>query len=441
MRSFVRVLAPLAVLAACSAPTPDADMAPEPVVVTTDIDNFWEAFDLITATDDSAQKRLLLDSLYIRRGSPGLEAIMERRGYTTDSYLDAIADYPRFWASVRPNTHRAPEYSREIEGALGELRRLYPDVRPARIYFTVGALMTPGMTLEDVVFIGSESAMADSSVVTDELPGRLGTNLRAYFDSNPIEHLAFLNVHEYVHTQQGPFGGTLAAVAVQEGVAEFVATLAAGQDSPTPAVAFGEANEARVRDRFATEMFSPNYDDWLYNNFENDFGVRDLGYYVGYAIAKRYHEAADDPAAALRELIELDYQNPSAVAAVIEASGYFERSIAELEEAYALSQPVVERMTPFDNGALDVPPGLTTLTIDFSAPMNPRFRGFEFGPLGEENVLRIERFVGWSDDGRTLTLEVALLPEHRHQVQLTPQFRTMEGAALDPYLIDVTTTR
>ena len=77
--------------------------------------------------------------------------------------------------------------------------------------------------------------------------------------------------------------------------------------------------------------------------------------------------------------------------------------------------------------------------ITFSAPMNPRFRGVDYGPLGEEHVLRVTEFVGLSDDQRTVTVDVALRPEARHQSTLTDQFRDEDGRALVPYTIDVTT--
>ncbi len=71
--------------------------------------------------------------------------------------------------------------------------------------------------------------------------------------------------------------------------------------------------------------------------------------------------------------------------------------------------------------------------------MNPRFRGFDFGPLGEDGVLRVTSVVGWSNDARTLTIEVELGEGRRHQMVLSGQFRTMDGAALEPYLIELST--
>ncbi len=411
----------------------------EQIAVSEDIDNFWNAYDQITATSDSAQQYMLLDSLFIKPGTPGLRAIMQRRGYTAASYIDAIHAYPKFWSSVRSNTGRSAEYASEINEGIDKLRGVYPDLKPAGVYFTVGALMTNGMTLDDVVFIGSEVAMADSTVVTEELPGRLGENLRAYFDGNPITHIAFLNVHEYVHTQQGAFGSTLLQIALQEGVAEFVAVLATGKPSPTPALAFGQSNEPTVRDRFVTEMFSPNTNDWLYNNFSNDFEMRDMGYYIGYTIAEGYHAQAADKALAIAELIELDYQDLTAVGAIVDASGYFPQPLKALQEMYEANRPRIVSVSPFDANSQNIAAGPTRVTIQFSRPMSPRFRGFDYGPLGEENVLSIQKVFGWSEDGTALEVEVNLKPAHRHQMTLTSQFRAPDGAAIEPYVIDVTT--
>ncbi len=71
--------------------------------------------------------------------------------------------------------------------------------------------------------------------------------------------------------------------------------------------------------------------------------------------------------------------------------------------------------------------------------MSDRFWGFDLGPLGVGHVLRVRQLVGFSDDGRTATVEVELRPSHRQQLTLSPRFRSREGAALEPTLIDVTT--
>ena len=75
-----------------------------------DIEHFWEAYDQILATSDTLEQKRLFEELYIKRGSPGLEAIMEVRNYTTEEYLQAIHNYPEFWQSIRAQTLRAPEF-------------------------------------------------------------------------------------------------------------------------------------------------------------------------------------------------------------------------------------------------------------------------------------------------------------------------------------------
>jgi hypothetical protein len=400
-----------------------------------DVPRFWQAYDEVVAAADSSIQVQLLDSLFVERGSPGLVALMERRRLTPEAYVESITRYPRFWESVRRGTLRADQYARDIAAGVRQLRDVYPELRPAGVYFTIGTLLTPGMTLDDIVFIGSELALGDSAVVTEELPEPLRTNLRAYFDSRPADDVVFLNIHEYVHTQQGPFGDNLLAVALQEGVAEFVAALALGLPSPTPAVAFGNENEPDVKDRFASEMFSPNWNDWLYNDFSNQFGVRDLGYYVGYAIAERYVEGAENPKEAVAALIELDYQDPDAVERVVEASGYFDAPLRDLRRDYLSSTPeVVEYRFGVAEGL--APEGPAELEVTFSRPMSDRFRGFDFGPLGESRVIRVTEVLGWSEDGRTLTVRVDLPARRPAQLMLTSQFRSVDGAALQPFLVE-----
>ncbi len=404
------------------------------VVITDDIDRFWDAFDQVGMTADSAEQVRLVDRLFVQPGTPGLRAMIERRGLTPADYVDAIRRYPRFWASVRPRMQHAAEHAAEIAAGISSLRALYPDLRPARIFFTVGALMTNGMTLDDVVFIGSELALADSSVVTDEFPERLG-HLPGFLASNPSASVAFLNVHEYVHTQQGPFGADLLAMALQEGVAEFIATLATGAASPAPAIAYGRANDAAVREAFRRDMFGSYTGFWLWSNADNAFGTRDLGYYVGYAIAERFHARAADTTEAVAQLIELAYQDPAAVDALVDASGYFAAPLKALRE----DTPRVVAIEGMANGARDLAPGLRLLTIEFSRPVDPQFRGFDYGPLGADHVLPIRQFIGLSDDGLRLTVEVELAPSHRHQTLISSGFRGLDGVRLIPCLIDVGT--
>jgi hypothetical protein len=105
-------------------------------LITYDIDNFWAAYDKITATKDVTKQYEYINKGYIDKGSPGLKAIMEARNYNDSSYIDAINSYPLFWTSVRKNTFKAKQFAKDIEIDLNKLKKIYPTLKPAKIYFT-----------------------------------------------------------------------------------------------------------------------------------------------------------------------------------------------------------------------------------------------------------------------------------------------------------------
>ena len=73
--------------------------------------------------------------------------------------------------------------------------------------------------------------------------------------------------------------------------------------------------------------------------------------------------------------------------------------------------------------------------------MNKNYRNFEFGPLGETNILRLEKFVNFSDDGKSVTFKIKLKSNQRYQILVGERFRSENGLSLKPYLIDITTAK
>lgn len=59
-------------------------------VVTSDIINFCNAYDLVVQEPDALLQVSLLDSLYIKNGTLGLEKMMEIRDYTAIEYVELI---------------------------------------------------------------------------------------------------------------------------------------------------------------------------------------------------------------------------------------------------------------------------------------------------------------------------------------------------------------
>ncbi len=410
-------------------------------IVTTDINNFWEAYDKITTTQDSTLQYKYLDSLYFKKGTAGLDAIKRARNYTPQDYITAINSYPKFWASVRKNTLNADQYSAGLESGIEKLRELYPDLKPAKIYFTIGALRTGGTTLDSLVLIGSEIAMGDKNTITEEFPENSRNGRRNYFNTNPIDDLILLNIHEYVHTQQNPQLNNLLSIAIREGIAEFVSTLAMEVPSASPAIAFGKNNAEKVRAKFEEEMFyTNNQSKWFWSDYPNEFGVRDLGYHIGYQIAENYYNQAENKEMAIKQMITLDYTNEAEVEEFVKKSSYFSASLDELYQMFEAKRPTVLGIKQFNNQTENVNPKVKQITVEFSQALNGLNTGVDFGDLGKAAFPKNDingRY--WSEDNKSWTISVELEPNKHYQLLISNNFRTANDIPLKPYLIDFKT--
>jgi hypothetical protein len=173
-----------------------------------------------------------------------------------------------------------------------------------------------------MVLIGAEIALADETVDVSELPEPMRTRLGAFFATRPFSNNGQNNIHEYVHTQQRDSSDVLATRAVYEGVADFVAEQVTGKRPALEMYRYGPEHAVEIREHFVAQMDGTSWGDWFYNSTNNRFGVSDVGYYVGYEIARGFYEKAGDKQAAIREMIELDYADAAAVKAFIQRSGY-----------------------------------------------------------------------------------------------------------------------
>ena len=407
------------------------------VFESSDLTYFWTAYDLIVATTDTIEKQELLENLYFNPSTPGLDALLEVRRYTSKDYLDAIANYPKFWASLRAKTQSVETLYPAIESDIEKLRAAYPALKPATIYFAMGAFRTNGTVYRDRVLIGAECALADRFVVIDELPE---WRQPFYRESEPRENLPLLCTHEYLHIQQKPLVENLLSMCLYEGVAEFISCLVTGKKSTVPAIDFGKAHEKEVVDLFVKDLYvmSHNY-NWIWGENRNDFKIRDLGYYIGYEIAERHYAKASDKTKAIANLIELDYSDEKAVARLVDDTKLFPEALSKLNADYESRRPTVVLVEPLEGGN-KLRPGKTWLKIVFSEALNGTNTGVDFGPLGESAFPVLGSQRKWSDDHKSWTIEADLAPNRHYQILISNNFRKADQTRLKPYLIDFWTS-
>jgi hypothetical protein len=405
--------------------------------VSTDIDNFWLAYEKIISTNDTIQQDNYLQEFYIKKATLGLKSLIEVRNYSNKDFVNSINQYPKFWNSIKPNTLKVKSLYPKIKSDIQKLKKAYPELKPSTIYFTVGAFRTGGTTQGNKVLIGSELSLADKTTIIDELPN---WRQNFYKTQNPISEIALLCTHEYIHTQQKEIVHNLITMCLYEGIAEFISCKVTDKKSDAPAIEFGKANQKIIIDKFVSDLFlmTNNY-SWLWGENRNELQVRDLGYYIGYEISERYYNHSNDKTKAIRELIELDYTNEKEVERIVDLTKLLPKTLEELNNDYEKQRPKVLQLIPFENGNQKVKSGLTKITVVFSEPLVKYNTGVDFGPLGEDYFPKINAERVFGEDGKSWTFETDLKPNKRYQILISNNFRKENGVRLKPYLIDFNT--
>ena len=122
--------------------------------------------------------------------------------------------------------------------------------------------------------------------------------------------------HELFHTQQQyARDRRLLALALGEGVPDFLTELLTGRHINEHVHAWAEPRAHDLWMDFQMEMHEEGNRGWLYARRAPE-EPNDLGYWIGYRIARAYYERASDKTQALRDLLTI-----SDFDAVLAASG------------------------------------------------------------------------------------------------------------------------
>jgi hypothetical protein len=327
------------------------------LIVTSDIANFWRAFDRAqhAATADARVGAYL--ELYLRPGSPGLHDWVQSRlssGYglvellvskgwsatrlasgerlteaertrlTDDTVgvgdrlpamnLDAAVQHRlHFFSAIRANTlalDTANAIKDSIRTYYRRLAALDPDAVFPPVYFVIGQFNSGGTTGPSGQLIGTEMHGADASTPLDELSswerGGVGK----------IDGLPGIVTHELMHTQQahaqdridggsGSSKPTLLAQSLEEGCASFLASTVMGRKFEADASPYGLAHEHDLWVEFQRDMNGTDASRWLYQGDRAKDRPADLGYFMGARICGAYYQHAADKRQAIRDIFAM----------------------------------------------------------------------------------------------------------------------------------------
>ena len=301
-------------LAACSDPStgPSGGVTDpaQAVFVTSDIPNFWAAFDAGGSTGAAAP----FQSHYLNRASPGLRDFSRARNVTATNIAQMVGTVPRYLADIRPFTLRlATDVS--LQSRMRDGYRRMKDLYPAAVFppvtFFVGRFSTGGTTSGNGMLIGIEFYSLGPNTPLDELNQFQRDNVR------PLDSLPVIVAHEHVHVLQVQANGimsrankTLLEQSLLEGAADFIGELVSAGNVNARLRAYAIPRETALWADFRAAMNGTDVSQWLYNQGDaTSARPGDLGYFIGYRIVESYYNRTTNKTAAIRAIIEIRNAN------------------------------------------------------------------------------------------------------------------------------------
>jgi hypothetical protein len=279
-----------AVFLGCAAAHAGTPQGPE--IRTEDVARFYALYDATGGKPTVEQ----IEKDYLARGTQSLAEFARLRRVTAQSIADRLQSDPAMYAKAKQCLATLPAVEQRLAAAFTRLATLYPEAKFPPVAIVVGRGRPVGMTYPGGLTIGLEALCAADFM-------------------NPDVEDRFVHViaHEYGHIQQtAPTdfekddpNATVLRVSLAEGVAELVAELISGDVGNPRLAQWSHGKEAQIESAFARDMDSTDLSAWLFN-YRGPDEPYDMGYWVGYRIAKAYYLKAGDRKAALRNAIELD---------------------------------------------------------------------------------------------------------------------------------------
>jgi hypothetical protein len=261
------------------------------VVQTGDVDLFYRVYDKADGHPTAEQ----LQREYLDQGSEGLHLFARLRNITGQRIADTLATNPSLYADAKRCLAVLPQARERLETALHTLGRLYADARFPPVTIAIGRGKPVAIGAPDTgIQVGLEALCAID-----------------WLNPDIEDRIVHVLAHEYAHVQQVRAHAlseketpTVLEISLLEGIAEFVGELTAGQVAYSRNAAAAVGHELEIEIRFAADIDKTDLSDWAYNATPDTPG--DLGYWVGYRIAKAYYRNAPDKRQALREILEMD---------------------------------------------------------------------------------------------------------------------------------------
>lgn len=275
------------VMAAAAAP---ASTSQSVEVRTSDVTTFYQLYDAANGKPSATT----LQQDYIDKGTDGVRQFVPYRIISGEALAKEVGKDESVYMQARSCMDALPAVRIKLQGAFRRLASLDPQATFPPVTILIGRNNSGGTTGKSGVLIGLEVVCRSS-----------------WLQPNLTDRLYHLIAHEYGHVEQSPAldedseNTTVLRQSLIEGVAELMAKLTSGQVSNVHLQTWTAGHAKEIDQRFLTNAGKKDISAWLYNGVGTPEKPGDLGYWVGYRIAKAYYDKAPNKRAALRTLLDL----------------------------------------------------------------------------------------------------------------------------------------
>lgn len=285
----------LSLLLAGAAPVLAQDVTADPGKVQLEVEDIRRLARVLRTVDadTTSDPAAVIQSEYLRHASPGLRAYAGNFNVSGASIEAARAAEPRAYADLDGLADAVLAQEPALRSAFRELQKIFPGAVFPPVWFLVGHDGAGGLTRREGVLIAAERFVAQPEDIVPLVLHEL-----AHFQQVMVQGV------EVYRSIYGP-DQTLLALALREGSAELIAELTAGRHINPAAESYGLANEVELWSLFREVMHSSDTGDWMFVRPANSEWPSDLGYWIGYRIARSYYEQAENKELAIREILGL----------------------------------------------------------------------------------------------------------------------------------------
>lgn len=262
--------------------------AEAPTIQLEDVERFYKIYE--AAGGKPTAEELQRD--YLDAGTDGLKQLAKSRNVTGTRIAETLMKRPEIYINAKRCVETLPRVRARLAASLRELVRLYPQAR------------IPPVT----IVVGRGRPVAVGNPITGLQVGLEALCAVDWLNPNLEDRFVHVIAHEYAHVQQAIVLAekqelTLLERSLLEGAAELAAELTSGKVAYSNFEAATRGREKEIETAFVADQDKTDLSQWMDNSTAEKPG--DLGYWVGYRIAKAYYVHSPDKTQAFREVLDM----------------------------------------------------------------------------------------------------------------------------------------